>query len=202
MSNPYQPPTVDPQSPLAAADLASLPPLRQQIMVLRIIVASLAVGVVVFGVVAVSQNLGKQHGLGTHFDVISVFMLLFGVAVLIVGLVLPSLVFRQAKVAPQMAAQYAVHGPDAARALGVMGRIQTATIAGSAVFEGGAFANLFAYMTTAELLNLIMAGILLLGILARFPLPGACARRIEDELRRQNEEASLKPVAIDRPGRV
>ena len=67
---------------------------------------------------------------------------------------------------------------------------------------GGAFANLVAYTTRPELLNLLMAGILLLGILARFPQPGAFERRIEDELRRQNEEASLKPVAIDRPGRV
>jgi hypothetical protein len=37
-----------------------------------------------------------------------------------------------------------------------------------------------------------MAGFLLLGILAQFPLPGACERRIEDELRREKEETGLR----------
>ena len=48
MTNPYQPPQFDPRSPVAKADLADLPPLRQQIRVLRIIVTALAIGVIVF----------------------------------------------------------------------------------------------------------------------------------------------------------
>jgi hypothetical protein len=98
--------------------------------------------------------------------------------------------------------QFAQHSPEAQRVLAIQGRIQTATIVGCALFEGGAFANLVWYMNTGELLHLAMAGLLLLGILARFPLPGACERRIADELRRQEEGASANPVAIDRSRQV
>ena len=75
-------------------------------------------------------------------------------------------------------------------------RIQTATIVGCALFEGGAFANVFGYMQSAELLHLILAGVLLLAILARFPLSGTNEQRILDELRRAKEQAALAPPRV------
>jgi hypothetical protein len=193
MSNPYQPPTVDPRSPVAAADLSSLQPLRGAILTLRIIVFSLALGVIGFGVYTVVHNAGKPHTFAENLDSMSVAMLVFGVVDGLLGIVLPSMLFRFVKPNAEMSAQWAVHEPEVARVLGVQGRIQTATIVGCALFEGAAFANLYAYMVRPELLNLLMAGLMLLGILARFPLPSACERRIEDELRREKEEAGLRP---------
>ena len=202
MSNPYQSPTADPRSPVTVADLSSLQPLRQQIMVLRIIVIALALGVVAFGVFTVMHNAGKPQTFAGKFEMPGILMLGFGLFVGLQGIVLPGILFRFVKPNAAMTNQFAQHGPEVARVLTVQSRIQVATIVGCALFEGGAFANLVWYMNTAELLHLAVAALLLLGILARFPLPGACERRIEDELRRQNQEASLKPFAIDRPGRV
>jgi len=193
MSNPYQPPMVDPRSPVAVADLGSLQPLRGAILTLRIIVFSLALGVIGFGIYTVVQNAGKPHTIAENLDPMSMIMLVFGLVDGFLGIVLPSVLFRFVKPNAAMAAEFAVHGPEVARVLSIQGRIQTATIVGCALFEGAAFANLYAYMVRPELLNLLMAGLMLLGILARFPLPGACERRIEDELRREQEEAGLRP---------
>ncbi|MCI0357125.1 MAG: hypothetical protein L0211_01400, partial [Planctomycetaceae bacterium] len=110
----------------------------------------------------------------------------------LLGTILPGIVFRLVKPNPAMARQSAASSPELARVLMIQNRIQTATIIGGALFEGGAFANLFWYYTQADLLHLAVAGLLLLGILARFPWPGACERKIENELRREREEASFQ----------
>jgi hypothetical protein len=202
MTNPYQPPAAPPLRFITPEELRAIAPLAGQILVLRIVVAALALGVVVFAAVAVVQNLGKPQVLAGKFDVVGIAMLGFGALVGLQGIVLPGIVFRIAKPGSAVMSQFAQHSPEAQRVLAIQGRIQTATIVGCALFEGGAFANLVWYMNTGELLHLAMAGLLLLGILARFPLPGACERRIADELRRQEEGASANPVAIDRSRQV
>lgn len=191
MSNPYQPPMVDPRSPVAVADLGSLQPLRGAILTLRIIVASLAMGVIGFGVFTVVNNASKPHTFAGNLDVPGMAMLAFGLVAGLLGTVLPRLLFRFVKPNAAMTQQFAQHGPEVVRVLTVQSRIQIATIVGCALFEGGAFGNLVWYMNSADLLYLAVAGLLLLGILARFPLPGACERRIEDDLRREKEEAGL-----------
>jgi hypothetical protein len=70
-------------------------------------------------------------------------------------------------------------------------RIQTSAIIGCAIFEGAAFANVFAYMQSREIVHLAMAAVLLIGILANLPTAGSYERRIEDELRRMNEEEAF-----------
>jgi hypothetical protein len=192
MTNPYQSPAVVKGSTWTATDFSQLAPLRSQIRVLRIIVFALAAGVVAFGVYAIIHNWGQPQTFAGKLDLPGIVMIVVGLLLGLQGIILPSILFRFIKPNPAMASQFAVHGPDMSRVLAVQNRIQTATIIGCALFEGGAFANLFWYMTTAELLHLVVAGLLLLGILARFPLPGACERRIEDELRREREEASIK----------
>ena len=171
MTNPYQPPQFDPRSPVAKADLADLPPLRQQIRVLRIIVTALAIGVIVFGVFTIFHNLGRPQALAGKLDTTGLIMLGFGLLCGLQAIILPGILFRFVKPNPAAANQWAVHGPEVARVLAIQSRIQTATIIGCALFEGGAFANLVWYMNTGELMHLAMAGLLLLGILARFPLP-------------------------------
>jgi hypothetical protein len=162
---------------------AAIKPLQGSILTLRIIVFALAMGVTMFGGFAVMSNLGKPHTLGWNLQPLNLIMLGFGAMMLLLGAVLPSVIFRN--VTMQVAAHIhpAAADPAVAQVLAIQQRWQTATIVGCAFFEGGAFANLFAYFTTCELLNLLMGGILLMGILARFPLPGSCQRRIEDELR-------------------
>ena len=68
-------------------------------------------------------------------------------------------------------------------------------IIGCAIFEGAAFANTLAYMQTREVVHLALAGVLLVGILAHFPTAGSYERRIEEELRRMNEEESFGRVS-------
>jgi|GEM_PF-1862528 hypothetical protein len=192
MTNPYQSPSVVQGSTWTATDLSQLAPLRSQIRVLRIIVFSLAAGVVGFGVFAIVQNASRPQAFAGKLDFPGIIVVGMGLFLGLQGLILPGILFRFVKPNPAMASQFAAHSPDVAHVLMIQNRIQTATIVGCALFEGGAFANLFWYLTTAELLHLVMAGLLLLGILVRFPLPGACERRIEDELRREREEASIK----------
>ena len=178
------------------------------------ITAGPAIGVVVFGVVTIVENAGQPQTFG-KLDTVGWVMLGFGLLVGAQGIVLPGVLFRFVKPSPAMVNQFGQHGPEAARVLVIQSRIQTATIVGCALFEGGAFANLVWYMQNGELTHLAMAGLLLLGILARFPLPGACERRIADELRRQEQQTELlvaqfrqsvgqpqQPAAIDRPRQV
>jgi hypothetical protein len=197
--NPYQSPAVPSGKAVTPDELSALGPLRQAILTLRIIVVALALGVLVFGAITIAHNLGQPQSLGGKLDVVALAMLGFGLLCGAQGIVLPGILFRfVARPNPALLSQFAQHGPEVARILTIQSRIQTATIVGCACFEGGAFANLVWYMNSGELAHLALAGLMLLGILARFPLPGACERRIADELRRQNEEASLKPPAIDR----
>ena len=86
--------------------------------------------------------------------------------------------------------------PEQARVFHVQQRIQTSAIIGCAIFEGAAFANTFAYMQSRDLVFLAMTGVLVVGILAHFSTLGSYLRRIEDELRRMDEEELLR-----RPGR-
>jgi hypothetical protein len=81
--------------------------------------------------------------------------------------------------------------PEQARVIGIQQRIQTTAIIGCAIFEGAAFANTFAYMQSRDLTFLAMTGVLVVGILSHFPTVGSYQRRIENELRRMDEEKLL-----------
>jgi len=76
----------------------------------------------------------------------------------------------------------------------IQNRIQTSSIIGCAIYEGGAFAAIVEYMRSRELAHLAVAAVLLIGILASFPSAGAYRRRIEDELRRMMEQEQVRRV--------
>ena len=202
MSNPYQSPT--PEAPVATTslDLATLGPLQKQILTLRIIIVALAVGVSVYAAYAIVQNEDKPHFLAEKLEPLNLIMIALALVALPMGIVVPWLVFRHVQISPHVAASFASHGPQIAPVMIIQARIQTAAIISCAEFEGAAFANLYAYHTSVEWLHLIAAGVLLMGILAWFPLPGRCERWIEAELRRQKDEAARTAVGIDLPGRV
>lgn len=167
-------------------------PLAQQINVLRIIVASMALGVLAFAGYAIYANLGKPLVLAGKLEPFNFVLLALGVATLILGFVFPPIIYRAAAGNPPPGLPASLD-PAIAPLLAVQSRLQTATIVGCALFEGGAFANVLGYMQSGELLHLILAGILLLAILARFPLSGTSEQRILDELRRDKEQAALGP---------
>jgi hypothetical protein len=167
-------------------------PLRKQVMTLRIIVLALAAGVIAFAIFAIVQNLGKPHTLAGKLDQLSVMLLGFGLITLVLGVVVPPIVFATSRGTAVQTMQTACNEPELARVLWVLLRMQNATIIGCALFEGGAFANVFGYMQSNELLHLILAGVLVLGILVRFPLQGLTEQRLELELRRLKEEEGLR----------
>jgi len=195
MNNPYHPPIADTRGEELVAALAASAPLQGMIRTLRIIVAALAIGVVVFAGYSIYANPGQPLALGTNLDTLGWAMLGFGALQGVLGLVLPPIIFRKLAAQQAALAPFAKHGPEMLKVLGVQQRIITSTIIGCAMFEGGAFANLVAFLTGRDLANLAAAGVLLLGILAHFPLPGRCERTIAAELRRLNEEKALRPTS-------
>ena len=170
-------------------------PLAQQVNVLRIIVASMALGVLAFAGYAIYANLGKPVVLAGKLEPLNFVLLAVGVATLILGFVLPPIIFRAAAGNPPPGLSASLD-PAIAPLLAIQARIQTATIVGCALFEGGAFANVFGYMQSGESLHLILAGVLLLAMLAHFPLSGTSEQRILDELRRDKEQAALGPRRV------
>ena len=163
--------------------------LRPILKNLRIIVLAMAMGVLAFGAFSVFQNAGKPQLLGQK---LSLPLLIFGLVALPAGLLVPAFVFRSGM--NRLAGM-----PPAARpkdevnlAGAILQQIQATTIIACAIWEGGAFASLLQYMTAVELVHLIVAGVLLLAILTRFPWPGRCEQIIASEMRRMNEEQGLQ----------
>ena len=163
------------------------------LMTLRIIVFALAMGVTTFAGFAVSQNINKPHTIGGKFDTQGLIFLGMGLAALPLGMILPWVIVAAGRRAPAM--NMPGVAPEQARIFGIQQRIQTSAIIGCAIFEGAAFANTFAYMQTQEVVHLALVSVLVVGILAHFPTAGSYQRRIDDELRRMDEEQLLR-----RPG--
>ena len=165
---------------------------RQPIMTLRIIVLALALGVVSYAGFVVAQNVGKPHVLVGKLDSLNLVLLGLGISALVLGIILPIVIFASGRASSQVGPSAPAKTSEQARLLSIQQRIQTSTIIACALFEGGAFANIFGYMQTRELLHLILGGVLLLGILSRFPMTGAYQRQIDDELRRMQEQDAFK----------
>src|SRR5262245_40741758 len=173
-------------------DLSSV--ISRPLTTLRIIVVALALGPVIFAGVAISQNVGKPHTLAGPLEPMSVFLLGKGLVMLVLGVAVPRIVFAAGRNAKS---RYSPAGltreqvefvtPELVRIDGILQRVQSSTIVGGALFEAGAFANVFGYMQTRELLHLVVAGVLVLGVLSCFPTAGSYQRTIEDELRRMKD---------------
>jgi hypothetical protein len=160
---------------------------------LRIIVFALVMGVTTFAGFAVSQNINKPHTIAGNFDTLGMVFLAMGLAALPLGMILPRIIFAASRGVPATKMNWPPGTtPEQARTFVVQQRIQTSAIIGCAIFEGAAFANVLAYMQTREVVHLALAGVLLVGILAHFPTAGSYQRRINDELRRMDEEQTLR----------
>ena len=68
---------------------------------------------------------------------------------------------------------------------------QMQMIVGSAFLEGGAFANLFACMTTGHVVSWIFAGVLLVGLIIDFPMLLSVERWIDSKITWINDERRI-----------
>lgn len=143
---------------------------------MQIIAAGLIAGVLFFGVIAVTQAIGKPPGdpllgyLGAGFAVMAAML----------GSVLPTVISRSACRRLQRRADL-----DQAERTGVLVAIfQTKMIVALALLEGAAFLNLIAYMVTVRWWTLAAAGALIVLMTTSFPT----RFRIESWIETQQQE--------------
>jgi hypothetical protein len=161
------------------------PSLRRRLFQLRVIVVVFAAGIAAYGAVAIAQNWGLRHTVWGNVDV-----LMEGAAVgsALAGIFMaPSLVRFDAK-RPSIA----TGNDDEHEHYRIFRQLQRRTIIGCGLFQLAAIANLYTYATSQEVIHVVVALILMLLILSRFPLRGIMAARIADSIVRQREKLSLQ----------
>ena len=169
--------------------------LKPAVMTLRMIVASLAGGVVMFALVAIWMRLaGQQTPVERSVPLLTMLALvLFPVALgasrLVAGIVVRNSRRQIAADGPSQAA--AVGSGESQRAGALYAVFQTKTIIAAAVLEGAAFLSLFAFMLEGSPLGLVMAILLAAAIIAMFPSAARAADWIERQLRCIDEERPL-----------
>lgn len=154
---------------------------------LQIIVASMAIGLLGFGAVALLQQPEPRD------NPLTLAMLAVAAAAAVARLVMPPLVVAQAirswkqQETPQD--NSATKSGESQRLLQVY---QTKTILETAVLEGAGFANILAYFLAGHWSSLLAAGLMLVGILASLPSQHAIAHWIERQSRRIREESGFQ----------
>ncbi|HZL90200.1 MAG TPA: hypothetical protein VFB96_17680 [Pirellulaceae bacterium] len=161
---------------LAEATIAKL---DQNLLIMRIIHVSLALGVLGFAIVSLSLAGGEFEPIVESVDWI---MAGFGLMTAIAGFVVPRLI-------PLPAPRDGLE--EVSQAAVIAAGVQTKLIIGWAMFEGGAFANLTRYFTDHIALNLAVAGVLLLLLLLSFPRRSSLLDVVETRLRELREAKQL-----------
>ncbi len=159
---------------------ATISKMDQHLMIMRIIHAALALGVLVFAIVALAVARGELKPAAAPIDwIMAAASAVMGIG----GWIVPRLI-------PLPSAPG--DGTDeAAQAVPIVASLQTKMIIGCAIFEGGAFASLSHYLTHHISLNLAVAGVLWLFLLLQFPRRGALLDQVERRLRQMREEQEL-----------
>jgi hypothetical protein len=174
------------------------PPDREEIgrvvFTTRIIVASLAAGVLLFGLfVLAAQGINLQAPWG----LLTAFAIVFGCSTVPLWFVVPSILaanqMRQIAQLPSRKGHEAesdatVRRQDAHQLALVF---QTKTLVGCALLEGAAFFALVAFLLEHHTASLVVATVLLMGILSQFPTLGGTSDWIEQRLRLIDESRSL-----------
>jgi hypothetical protein len=159
----------------------------------RIIVASLAGGVLLFGLfVLVSQGIDLQAPLGLLTIVSIVLGFGAGVSCLFLPWIIAAAQIRQ--LAEQLG-ENARQEPDAQTRQQYANQFalafQTKTIVGGALLEGAALLALVALMLEYHVASLIVAAVMLAGILSHLPTVEGTRDWVEQRLRRLDEMRSL-----------
>jgi hypothetical protein len=160
---------------------------------LQIIVFALAMGVVMFAAIVVSQSGNRPQRPAGNTPAWQSPVFLVGVATLLLGFIVPAIIFAAGRKAAARAGGERANS-DAASRLAIQQQVHQTTIIGCAILEGGAFLGLVSYMQSGDTTFLALAGLGLVGILSYFPTPGRFERRVENELRRLKEQQMLAPM--------
>jgi hypothetical protein len=153
--------------------------LDQNLLVMRIIHASLALGVLVFAVVSLINAAGKFN---PNLQPVDWIMAGFGLVTAVAGFFVPMLI-------PLPAPRDGLNEINQAAAIAA--GVQTKLIIGWAMLEGGAIANLTRYFTDHISLNLAVAGVLLVLLLLSFPRRSSLLDTVESRLRELREARQM-----------
>lgn len=154
----------------------------------QIIVAALVMGVVTFAAVVVFFI---SRGPAAKGSLLTLLAIVFAGATLVLGFVIPQLITAANR--RKIAAGTWTSSPNQ----GLVPDSDTGKLAltypakmmvGAALFEGGCFFALVAYMLEGQPLSLGVAAVLLLCLLAHFPTLGRVEAWIEEQLRRVEDE--------------
>ena len=157
----------------------------------QIIVAALAMGIVTFGAVTMVLAEHEEQAGG---NVVTFCALAMAIASIPLSVLIPrSIVAGHRR---RIAAGARKQADDTTSALKTDARqlgaaYQAKTIIGAALLEGTCFVALTAYLLEGQALTLVVAGILLLGVLAHFPTPGRAESWLDEQLRLVEEQRRL-----------
>ena len=178
----------------------------------QIIVGALVAGLVTFSVIVTIMNIGSAPGPAaaggpgaqgavaaeSPLPIITYVAIAFGAASLPMSFVVPGLVTKQQRRAFASAGTTASTSPapppgkrsDAAKAplSGLPAAFLTELVIGAAMNEGAAFLALVAYLIEKNPIALALAGVLIAGVIARFPTAGRVERWIEQQRQKLGED--------------
>ncbi len=160
--------------------LESIPEARGLLMTNRIVVGALAMGVVMFGGIAVTIALTTPEA-PIDLPIVSFIMGFFGAIVLVMSFIVPGLIAAQSR--KQISAE-----STESKAKSLLTVFATKTLIGCALCEGGALGNLVAFIVEQQWWSLGIVGVLLLAILSRFPTQAG----MENFVREQIELAEME----------
>jgi hypothetical protein len=161
----------------------------------QLIVVALVVGVVVFAGIVFYLGMGGQPPQGP--PMISLVMLAVAASAVAARFFIPGLLTQSAcraiadgtwKAAPTSRPGYTPPATDREKLKSVF---LSKTIVASALLEGGAFANLVAYMLEGQWFSLVFGIVLALGIAAGIPTHAGVESWVDQQLRRVEELRSM-----------
>jgi hypothetical protein len=170
---------------------AAEPSLSAHVRVMQIIKFSLIMGVTVFAAFVLFLDQGQKQ----NNEIVVWIQFGLGVAVIVARLFVPAAIVRSGLRRIAAGTWAVATNPNVPVRATDEGRLaalyQTQLIIGSALLDGGAFANLVACMMTGHLVSWIMTGILWLGLVIDFPTRLGVERWIEDKLAWIRDERNL-----------
>ena len=162
----------------------------------QIITAALAIGILVFAAVVLVLFQGSDQGDQENLPVVTYVALGFGVLALVASVLVPRLIdagnrngILSGTNQPSNSSQQTAEVGEVGLFMGMyLGRL----IVGVAILEGAAFFNLAARIIEGQTISLIMAALLLVAILLKFPTRSSVENWIETERRTIEELRSLQ----------
>lgn len=153
--------------------------LDQRVLVMQIIMAALAMGVVSFMGIAIFIRFSQQQA-PPEMPVLTYIALGYTPIALLLQAILPGMMAGARTQTPERLEGLAGKGDEVPAVGSLCARYQALLIISLAIIEGAAFLALIAYLIDGNLLTLGAAVVLLAVLLAKFPTLGRVERWIEE----------------------